>query len=114
MITLYGIPNCDTVKKARRWLEQQGIDYQFANVREKPLTKTRVKGWIATLGIDKVVNKRSSTWKQLSQAERDGLTTASAVELICANPTLFKRPVLESGKPLHAGFSEKDYKVLLL
>lgn len=109
--TLYGIKNCDTVKQARRWLEQHGIDYQFHDVREQPLEQAQLQDWLAELGLA-LVNKRSTTWKQLSDSQRDGLDEDSAVSLLLANPTLMKRPLLSTGHSLSLGFKAEDYQQL--
>ncbi|MCW8194296.1 ArsC family reductase [Proteobacteria bacterium 005FR1] len=109
MITLYGIPNCDTVAKARRWLEQRGVDYRFHDFRKEGLSEAQVKAWIDDLGVDTVVNKRSTSWKNLSPAQRETLDEQTAVQLILDNPTLIKRPLLENGKQRVVGFKEDMY-----
>lgn len=110
MTTLYGIKNCDTVRAARRWLDKHEIDYRYHDFREDGLNAKRVAGWIEELGLDKVVNKRSTTWKQLSPEQRDSLDADSAVQLILDNPTLIKRPLLDTGAERHVGFKEADYE----
>jgi arsenate reductase len=108
MITLYGIKNCDTVKKARTWLEQRGIDYQFHDFRTDGLTEQQVKLWIDELGLELLVNKRSTTWKELDEATKNQLD-ANAVQIITANPTLIKRPLLDTSKQKHVGFKDTEY-----
>ena len=112
MPTLYGIKNCDTVKKARRWLEQQQVDYRFHDFRSDGLTLSQVNTWIAQLGWETLVNKRSTTWKQLDENTRAGLSDSSAAAVIAANPTLIKRPLLDLNKRYHVGFKEADYRQL--
>lgn len=112
MITLYGIKNCDTVKKARRWLEDNNIDYQFHDFRQDGLDKKQLSGWVEQLGWETVLNKRSTTWRNLSDKEKEIQTNAQAVKLLAANPTLIKRPVLEKNKTLLIGFKEAEYKNL--
>ncbi len=112
MTTLYGIPNCDTVKKARKWLESQGVDYRFHDFRADGITAAQVKGWLKTLGAETLVNRRSTTWKQLSEAERDSIGAAAGVTLIVENPTLIKRPLLETGSTTQVGFKAADYEAL--
>jgi len=68
---IYGISNCDTVRKARKWLADQGIEYQFVDVRDTPPTRERIGDWIASVGKDRLVNKRSTTWKNMDSAERE-------------------------------------------
>lgn len=110
MLTLYGIKNCDTVKKARRWLESHGVEYQFHDFRQDGLDKKQLSGWVEQLGWEAIVNKRSTTWRNLSDKDKEITTNAQAVKLLSANPTLIKRPVLEKNKILLIGFKEADYK----
>lgn len=112
MITLYGIKNCDTVKKARRWLEDHAVEYQFHDFRQDGLDKTQLKGWVDTLGWEVVVNKRSTTWRKLSDAEKEISSNAQAVKLLAENPTLIKRPVIEKNKTLIIGFKEAEFQQL--
>lgn len=113
MITLYGIKNCDTVKKARSWLDQTKLDYQFHDFRTDGLTAEQVQTWINTIGLDDLVNKRSTTWKALDAAIKADFNEDSAIEVIVANPTLIKRPLLETDKLQHVGFNADLYQQLL-
>lgn len=110
MLTLYGIKNCDTVKKARRWLEDHGIDYQFHDFRQDGLDKKQLNGWLEQLGWESIVNKRSTSWRNLSDKEKDIASNSQAEKLLIANPTLIKRPVVESKKNLLVGFKEAEFK----
>ena len=110
--TLYGIKNCDTVRAARRWLEEHKVDFTFHDVRDTPLSPTQLKNWLKQLGLDTLVNKRSTTWKQLSAPQRDTLNLESAIELLLEYPTLMKRPLLDTGSALHLGFKAADYQAL--
>ncbi len=110
MITLYGIPNCDTVRKARRWLDSHTIDYQFHDFREQGLDAETVAQWLEALGWEAVVNRRSTTWKQLDPAEREAMDREAAQRSILEHPTLVKRPVLDTGHDFHLGFSESQYQ----
>ncbi len=112
MTTLYGIKNCDTVKKARQWLEAKNIDYQFHDVRIDGLDQTQLKAWVKELGWETLVNKRSTTWKQLDSDLRDNMDEASAISSMLAQPTLIKRPVLDTGKERAVGFKEEAYRAL--
>ena len=112
MTTLYGIKNCDSVKKARRWLDAKPVAYTFHDVRIDGITVDQVKHWIETLGWEAVVNKRSTSWKQLDQAVRDNMDEKTAVDEILLNPTLVKRPLLEKDKILVVGFTESIYAEL--
>jgi Spx/MgsR family transcriptional regulator len=109
--TLYGIKNCDTVKKARTWLDQQGIDYRFHDFRIDGLSAAQVGQWLKELGAEALINKRSTTWKGLDDATRANIDQRAA-EIILANPTLIKRPLLDTGKRKHLGFKAADYQTL--
>jgi arsenate reductase len=106
---LYGIPTCDTVRKARKWLTDSGIDHQFIDVRENTPPKSQVDHWVRTLGAAKMVNKRSTTWKNLSDTDRAEAESGNTTAVLLANPTLIKRPVLEYGDVLDVGFSVDAY-----
>jgi len=112
VITLYGIKNCDTVKKARKWLEDREIEYRFHDVRADGLEQETVAQWLQALGWEALVNKRSTTWKSLDQGVRDNMDDASALSAILVQPTLFKRPVLDTGHELHCGFSAANYQTI--
>lgn len=112
MITLYGIKNCDTVKKARRWLEYNSIDYHFHDFREQGISESLVQGWLKQCPLEKLVNKRSTSWKQLDETERERLSAETAPALCCQYETLIKRPVLDMDGTITVGFSEKNYQTL--
>lgn len=109
MITLYGIKNCDTVKKARTWLEQHKVDYHFHDFRVNGLTAAQVKIWITEIGLETLVNKRSATWKELDEATKTNFNEANAATVISENPTLIKRPLLDTGKQKYVGFKDTEY-----
>ncbi len=117
MVVLYGISNCDTVKKARKFLEQQAVEFQFHDFRKDGLETKQVTRWIKDLGLDIVVNKRSRTWKELSEKQQALLQSAKAADLIVDNPTLIKRPLLAIGENTsslkhYVGFDPKQYLAL--
>lgn len=109
MIVLYGIKNCDTVKKARRWLDARGIDYRFHDFRADGLEEERLAGWIGTCGWETLLNRRGTTWRKLPEAARSDLDEAKAAALMLREPTLIKRPVLETGREILVGFKEAEY-----
>ena len=113
MITLYGIPNCDRVRAARQWLQRREIPYSFHDVRVDGLTPAQVQDWIDQVGLDTLINRRSKTWRQLTPGVRSQMTPASAIELILAQPTLLKRPLLETRDDLILGFDAEAYAPLL-
>ncbi|WP_374086472.1 ArsC family reductase [Methylomicrobium lacus] len=114
MITLYGIKNCDTCKKARQWLEQHGIDHRFHDYRVDGLPPELLQRFIDGLGWEKLLNKSSTSWRQLSADQQTDLTQEKAVALMLETPTLIKRPVLECGNTLTLGFKADQYEVLNL
>ncbi len=96
LITLYGIPNCDTVKKARAWLSVQGLDYQFHDFKKQGVPEPRLDAWIKALGWEPLVNRRGTSWRRLDDATRAGVTDApSARALMLAQASVIKRPVVE-------------------
>ncbi|HRH78761.1 MAG TPA: Spx/MgsR family RNA polymerase-binding regulatory protein, partial [Cellvibrionaceae bacterium] len=101
---LFGIPNCDTVKKARAWLDQSGVAYSFIDIRQPPIGAEQVATWYAALG-DALVNTRSTSYRQLSQAERTQIADGDSLAVLQRYPTLIKRPVLQLGQDYFCGFS---------
>lgn len=110
MIRLFGIKNCDTVKKARKWLEINGIDYQFHDFREDGLSKELLAQFEEQLGWELLLNKRSTSWRQLSKGEQVGINKSNALELMHNMPTLIKRPVLEFDGSYSVGFKDAEYQ----
>lgn len=110
MNRLFGIKNCDTVKKAQAWLQQHAVPYTFHDFRKDGINHEQVSAWHAELG-DALINRRSTTWKQLSEADKAAAQT-DPVALLLANPTLIKRPLLDTGKVRSVGFKDEDYAKL--
>ncbi|HEY5717861.1 MAG TPA: ArsC family reductase [Motiliproteus sp.] len=110
MITLYGISNCDTIKKARKWLEAAGIDYHFHDYRKDGLSDTLLSAWCDELGWENLLNRRGTTWRQLPETDRDGIDHARAIQLMLAQPALIKRPLLDLGSARKLGFNPADYQ----
>lgn len=113
MITLYGISNCDTVRKARRWLDQQGIAYRFHDYRRDGLDETRLRAWLAEFGWERLINRRGRSWRELPEAARAAMDDEHAVDALLANPTLIRRPLLEHNTSRLLGFAPDDYQTLL-
>lgn len=116
-ITLYGIKNCDSVKKARRWLDEHAIEYRFHDFRTDGLERAQVDAWLEELGLA-LINKRSTSWKALdsetqSNLTQSNLTETNAAELVLNQPTLIKRPLLDTGNHRHLGFKADEYQQLL-
>lgn len=108
MTKLYGIKNCDTVRKARKWLEHEAVAHEFCDFREDPVNAERLSRWHSAVG-DSLLNKRSTTWKQLSESQRSATSSAELVALLAEHPTLIKRPVLEHDDQVLIGFSAQHY-----
>ncbi|MCK5040713.1 MAG: Spx/MgsR family RNA polymerase-binding regulatory protein [Sphingomonadales bacterium] len=104
MLKIFGIPNCDTVKKARVWFAEQGVEFSFHNFRKDGLEADIVSSWLEKLGADVVVNKKSATWRKLSDDEKQ-LSGDELIALLLNHPTLIKRPVIEDGDKLTVGFT---------
>ncbi|WP_406663428.1 ArsC family reductase [Gallaecimonas sp. GXIMD1310] len=109
MTILYGIKNCDTIKKARKWLEQHQIPYQFHDYRVDGLDSQQLEQWAQTLGWEALLNKRGTTFRQLPEADKADLNLDKAVELMRQHPALIKRPLLARGEQLHLGFQADEY-----
>ncbi len=113
MIKLYGIKNCDTVRRTRKWLDSRNIDYAFHDFREDGLNESLLNRLEMELGWSNMINRRSTSWRQLSASQRENLDTEKAKLLMLEQPTLIKRPVLESGKNILIGFSPDQYQQIL-
>ena len=106
---LYGIKNCDTVKKARRWLEANDVAYTFHDFRADGLEQSTIEGWLQKTSWEILLNKRGTTWRKLEDPRKEQLDETLAVELMLANPTLIKRPVMTRNDDCVVGFKEADY-----
>lgn len=110
MTTLYGIPNCDTVKKARQWLANSAVDHAFHDFKKQGVSADQLSGWIAAQGLDKVLNRKGTTWRALSDADKARAESEhGAIELLIEKPSMIKRPVLEHGGKVYLGFNETAY-----
>lgn len=109
-VTVYGLKNCDTCRKSRKWLEAQGIEYRFVDYRDAPVDAATLKHWAAQVGgWDKLVNRRSATWRALSAHEREAEGDRQWSTLVAAHPTLVRRPVLVRDGSVHLGFGEREW-----
>ncbi len=99
MITVYGIPNCDTVKRARAWLDDHGFAFRFHDFKKDGVPETSLDGWLEAPGWEALVNRRGTTWRRLDDATREAVVDApSARQVLLANPSLIKRPVVDWGR----------------
>jgi len=112
MITLYGIKNCDNIKKSRKWLDKNSIEYVFHDFRVDGIKKTIVKEFIENIETTLLINKRSTSWKKLSNEEKLAESKKELIELLLKNPTIIKRPIIKSKNKYLVGFSEDKFKLL--
>jgi Spx/MgsR family transcriptional regulator len=110
---LYGIKNCDTVKKARKWLDEHEVAYEFHDFRDGGLNPIQLREWVGELGWEVLVNKRSTTWRNLPDETKENMDEMLALAVMEDQPTLIKRPVLVTASKTLVGFSEKTYQSLL-
>lgn len=109
-VALYGIKTCDTMRKARAWLDEHGIAYAFHDYKSQGIDAEHLKKWIQQVGWEKLLNKAGTTFRKLPEAEKANLTEARAVALMVAQPSMIKRPVLEAEGALEVGFKPDVYE----
>ncbi len=112
MTIMYGIPNCDTIKKARKWLEAEGVEYQFHDYKKQGIDAELVKEFCLSLGWENVLNKRGTTYRQLSQEQKGTLNETNAIALLVEQPSMIKRPIVRHNDKLELGFSTANYAAL--
>ncbi|NWN83909.1 MAG: arsenate reductase [Halomonas sp.] len=109
MFTLYGIKNCDTCRRARKAMDNSGVPYQFHDLREDGLSAPLLEHILDKVPVLTALNKRSTTWRNLSDEEKQAVDANSARELLLAHPTLLKRPLLDTGNDIRVGYRDGDY-----
>jgi arsenate reductase (glutaredoxin) len=109
-VTIYGIKNCDTMKKARTWLDTAGVQYAFHDYKTAGIDKAQLERWSKAVGWETLLNRAGTTFRKLPDKDKEGLTAAKAIKLMLEQPSMIKRPVLETGKALLVGFKPEDYK----
>jgi arsenate reductase len=107
--TMYGIKNCDTVKKARVFLDKAGVEYAFHDYKIAGIERERLEGWAKKLGWETLLNRAGTTFRKLPDADKEGLDAGKAIALMLAQPSMIKRPVLDIGGKLMVGFKAEDY-----
>lgn len=112
-IEFYGIPNCDTVKKARTWLEDKGIAYAFHDYKKEGADKAKLAAWCKAAGWETLLNRAGTTFKKLPDADKRGLDEAKAIALMLAAPSMIKRPVVEHPKGLLVGFKPDQWEAII-
>ena len=108
-VTIYGIKNCDTMKKARAWLDQHGVAYAFHDYKAAGIERGRLEGWSREVGWETLLNRAGTTFRALSERDKDALTEKKAIALMMAQPSMIKRPVLDVGGKLLVGFKPDHY-----
>ncbi|WP_100641097.1 ArsC family reductase [Marinobacter salexigens] len=106
---LYGIRNCDTVKKARKWLDEQGISYEFHDFKKEGLSEAKLTEWEQAVGWETLLNRRGTTWRKLSEEVRDTISALSAHDIMLENTSIIKRPVVEHNDTVYVGFNADDW-----
>ncbi len=112
-LILYGIPNCDTVKKARTWLDTQGLTYSFHDYKKAGADPAKLSAWCDAAGWEKVLNRAGTTFKKLPEADKADLDQAKAVAVMAANPSCIKRPIVEHPGGILVGFKEAEWAAAL-
>jgi arsenate reductase (glutaredoxin) len=114
MITMYGIPNCDTIKKARTWLDDHGVNYAFHDYKKAGIDRALLSDWVAQNGWETILNRAGTTFRKLPEAARAGIDADKAIDLMLAQPSMIKRPVLDTGRDRLVGFKPAEYEAGLL
>lgn len=109
MTIIYGIKNCDTMKKARAWLDAHGVTYAFHDYKAEGIDKARLEGWVNRAGWETLLNRAGTTFRKLPETDKEGLSEKKAIALMLAEPSMIKRPVLEAGRALLVGFRPDEY-----
>jgi arsenate reductase len=112
MITIYGIKNCDTMKKARKWLESHKIAHDFHDYKAAGIDETTLEAWVKKVGWQVLINRSGNTFRKLPDADKEGITEKRAVALMLAQPSMIKRPVLDAKGRLTVGFKPEEYEKL--
>ena len=111
-VTLYGIKNCDTIKKARKWLHENSIDYRFHDFRVDGIDNKLIEDWLKQVDWQILLNTRGTTWRMLPDDHKEGINKAKAVKIMLENPAIIKRPVLSLKRKFYVGFKEEEYKTV--
>lgn len=112
-VTIYGIPNCDTMKKARTWLDGHGVAYAFHDYKKAGIDKATLESWVKKAGWEVLLNRAGTTFRALPESSKQGLDAAKAIALMADQPSMIKRPVLVAGAKMLVGFKPDAYQALL-
>ena len=110
LVTIYGIKNCDTMKKARAWLDARGVPYAFHDYKAQGIDRARLDAWAAAVGWETLLNRAGTTFRKLPEAERTGIDARKALALMLDQPSMIKRPVLDLGGRILVGFKPEVYE----
>ncbi|HKI59725.1 MAG TPA: ArsC family reductase [Mariprofundaceae bacterium] len=108
-VEMFGIPNCDTIKKARKWLEGKGVEYQFHDYKKEGANPVLLKQWCQSVGWEILLNRRGTAWRKLPDDVKESVDEISSIQLMVENPSMIKRPVLVNNGKITVGFSESVY-----
>jgi len=111
-ITIHGIRNCDTMKKARAWLDAHGVEYDFHDYKAQGIDRAKLEAWAKVVGWEVLLNRAGTTFRKLPDASKQNIDERKAIKLMLAQPSMIKRPVLERGKTLIVGFTEERYSAI--
>ena len=114
MIKIHGIKNCDTVKKALKWLDKNEIEYEFQDFKKTPPNKAQINKWLKVIDWEILLNRRGMTWRKLDDEQKEGINKTKAIQLMLDNASIIKRPILEFNKQIMVGFKDADYEAALL
>jgi arsenate reductase len=109
-VTIYGIKNCDTMKKARAWLDKRGVTYEFHDYKSAGIERSMLEGWARQAGWEALINRAGRTFRALPEKDQAGLSEKKAIALMAAQPSMIRRPVLDVGGKLHVGFKPEQYE----
>lgn len=113
MIRIYGIRNCDTIKKTLDWFDRQEAEYEFIDYKESPPTPDLLRSWFPHVGWENLINKRGTTWRRIDEKRREKLSPERAIELMTEYPSIIKRPVVDQRGLVSVGYNEQAFKDLL-
>lgn len=114
MLTIYGIPNCDTMKKARKWLDSHHIEYEFHDYKKQGITKAKLKDWCTKADWEQLLNRRGTTWRKLDEETKNSINKTKAIDIMAENTSIIKRPVIENNGSILIGFSDEEYSATFI
>ena len=107
---MYGIPNCDTIKKARNWLKTQDVEYRFHDYKKQGVNEQQLREWLSHFGWEQLINKRGTTWRKLDDTTKDNMDNEAALTVMLNNPSIIKRPILLANNKALIGFDADSYQ----